>query len=131
MADRLRHRADRLKSQTYALYIVAGDPRTPLAAKVIAGAVVAYAVSPIDLIPDFIPVLGYLDDLVVLPFGVWLAFRLVPHDLLAEARAHADSVVDGDLPTPRGAMAAIVILWLLGAIVLLAVVYRLLVRPEA
>jgi len=67
--NRLKQQARRLKEQTYALYFVARDPRTPWFAKLLAGAVVAYALSPIDLIPDFIPVLGYLDDLVLLPLG--------------------------------------------------------------
>ncbi|WP_372706567.1 YkvA family protein [Brevundimonas sp.] len=66
-----------------ALWIAARDPRTPLAAKIIAGAVAAYALSPIDLIPDFIPVLGYLDDLLIVPLGIWIAVRLIPATLLA------------------------------------------------
>jgi uncharacterized membrane protein YkvA (DUF1232 family) len=80
---------DTLKSNVYALYLAARDPRVPLPAKIVIGAVVAYALSPIDLIPDFIPVIGYLDDLVLLPMGIWLAQRLVPKDVWRECQAVA------------------------------------------
>ena len=85
-------RARRLKREVYALGFAVRDPRVPWYAKAAAACVVAYALSPIDLIPDFIPVLGYLDDLVLLPLGVWLAIRLVPADVLSECRARADGV---------------------------------------
>jgi uncharacterized membrane protein YkvA (DUF1232 family) len=78
-----------LKRDVVALWLAARDPRTPLAAKLLAGLVAAYALSPIDLIPDFIPVLGYLDDLLLLPVGIWLAVRLIPAELIAEFRAAA------------------------------------------
>lgn len=69
--------------------LAARDPRTPLAAKVLAALVVAYAASPIDLIPDFIPVLGYLDDLILVPLGIWLVLRLIPEAVMIDARARA------------------------------------------
>ena len=72
-----------------ALWLAARDRRTPLGAKLLAGAVAAYALSPIDLIPDFIPVLGYLDDLLLVPAGIWLAVRMTPPELLAEFRTAA------------------------------------------
>ncbi|MGE5517797.1 MAG: YkvA family protein [Bacteroidota bacterium] len=72
-----------------AVAIAARDPRTPWPAKLLAALVVAYALSPIDLIPDFIPVLGYLDDLIVVPLGIWLVLRLIPDDVMADARAKA------------------------------------------
>ena len=84
-----------LTRDVVALWIAARDPRTPLMAKLVAGAVAAYALSPIDLIPDFIPILGYLDDLLLVPAGIWLAVRLVPRALLAEFRAAAEQ---GDRP---------------------------------
>jgi len=86
---RFRDRIGALLREVRVLYYVARDPRTPWYAKALAGAVVAYALSPIDLIPDFIPVLGYLDDAVLVPLGIWLAFRLVPAEVLAEARTRA------------------------------------------
>ena len=92
-----------------ALWIAARDPRTPLLAKLLAGFVAAYALSPIDLIPDFIPVLGYLDDLLIVPAGIWLAVRQVPPALMAEFREQADSRAR---PRSRVAAAVIIALWL-------------------
>jgi uncharacterized membrane protein YkvA (DUF1232 family) len=85
-----RQQARRLKREVYALYYAYKHPRVPWYAKVVAACVVAYAFSPIDLIPDPIPVLGYLDDLVLLPIGVALVLRLIPADVLAECRRHAE-----------------------------------------
>jgi uncharacterized membrane protein YkvA (DUF1232 family) len=87
--ERLKTWARALKRDVVALWLAARDPRTPLAAKLLAGVVAAYALSPIDLIPDFIPVLGYLDDLLLVPAGIWLVVRLIPAELLAELRASA------------------------------------------
>ena len=87
--DRLKHWARSIKADVIALWIAARDKRTPWHAKAVAAAVAAYALSPIDLIPDFIPVLGYLDDLVIVPLGIMLAVRLIPVDLMAEFRAEA------------------------------------------
>ena len=82
-------RAQLLKRDAIALYIAARDPRTPIAPKLLALAIVAYAVSPIDLIPDFIPVLGYLDELILLPIAVSFAIRMIPEAVMVEARAKA------------------------------------------
>ena len=92
MLKRLRRWARSLKAETMVLYFAVRDPRTPLAARLVAAAVVAYALSPIDLIPDFIPVLGLLDDALILPLGIALALRLVPAPVLADARAKAQAV---------------------------------------
>ena len=104
--------AGRLQRDAVALWLAARDPRTPWSAKVLAGFVAAYALSPIDLVPDFIPVLGYLDDLLIVPAGIWLAVRLVPPALMAEFREKAESRAK-----PRGYVGAavIIILWLLAA----------------
>jgi uncharacterized membrane protein YkvA (DUF1232 family) len=126
--DGLKEQARRLKAQTYVLYLVARDPRTPWLAKLLAAGVVAYALSPVDLIPDFIPVLGYLDDLVLLPLGVWLAIRLVPAAVIDDARQRAASEVDGELPASRGAVVAVLVVWLLLAALAVAFVYRLVGR---
>jgi len=99
---RLKERARRLKADTYTLYLAARDPRTPLLAKVIAAGVVAYAFSPIDLIPDFIPIVGYLDDLVLVPLGIAVAIKLVPPAVLAESREQAATAIGGDKPVSRG-----------------------------
>ena len=99
-----------VKRDVVALHLAARDPRVPWCAKAVALAVAAYAVSPIDLIPDFIPVLGYLDELVILPLGIMLAVRLVPPEVMAEHRAAASSVARR--PASHVAAAAIVGVWI-------------------
>src|SRR5512146_1107990 len=89
MLAELKSRARALKTETHALYLAARDPRTPWFAKGLILLVVAYALSPIDLIPDFVPVLGYLDDLVIVPGGIALALKLIPHEVMEEARQQA------------------------------------------
>jgi uncharacterized membrane protein YkvA (DUF1232 family) len=84
-----RARVAALRDETFALYLASRDPRTPWYAKLLVAAIVAYALSPIDLIPDFIPVLGQLDDLILLPLGIALAIRLVPATVIEEGRAEA------------------------------------------
>ncbi len=96
-----------------ALWIAARDPRTPMAARLVAAAVAAYALSPVDLIPDFVPVLGYLDDLLIVPLGIIWAVRLVPPVLMAEFRAKA-SIREGR-PISRAGLAVIVSLWVAAA----------------
>lgn len=116
---RLRRWARALKRDVLALYRAARDPRVPWPAKAVAGLVAAYALSPIDLIPDFVPVLGYLDDLLIVPAGIWLAIRLVPPELLAEHRAAAEASMAGGRPVSRAAAAVIVAIWLVAALALL------------
>ena len=109
----LKSRARTLKSDTFALYFVARDPRTPWYARAVAGAVVAYALSPFDLIPDFIPVIGYLDDLVVVPLGVGLALRLVPPEVMRDCRARAEAAAAR--PISRVGAAFMIAMWLIVA----------------
>ncbi|MBV9077052.1 MAG: DUF1232 domain-containing protein [Methylobacteriaceae bacterium] len=109
--------ARRLKRDVVALWLAARDPRVPWYAKAVCAGVAAYALSPIDLIPDVIPVLGLLDDLVFVPLGILLAIRLVPPPLMAEFRAEAER--RAERPTSRAAAAAIVGLWLATAAVLI------------
>lgn len=90
LLEKLKSRASALKKEITALYYVYRNPRLPLLPKIIIVITVAYALSPIDLIPDFIPVLGYLDDLIILPALVTLAIKLIPADLMAEARVRAE-----------------------------------------
>ena len=106
----LRSWARTLKRDVIALWIAARDRRTPWRARLLAGAVAAYALSPIDLIPDAIPVFGLLDDLLIVPAGIWLALRWVPPALMAEYRAAAER---RDRPSSRIAAVAIVLLWLM------------------
>jgi uncharacterized membrane protein YkvA (DUF1232 family) len=115
MLARLRSRASALKADTYALYLACRDPRVPWVAKALAAVTVAYALSPIDLIPDFIPVLGHLDDLVLVPLGLALAIRLIPPSVLAEHRAEAARRFAEGGPRSRLGAALVVSLWILAA----------------
>jgi uncharacterized membrane protein YkvA (DUF1232 family) len=108
----LRQRARALKAETYVLYLAARHPGTPWYAKLLVAGIVAYAISPIDLIPDFIPVLGLLDDLLLIPLGIALAIRLVPPVVLAECRARAQ---ERRKLVSRVAGVVIVGIWLTGA----------------
>src|SRR5215468_911132 len=108
----LHQRARQLKAETWALALAVRDPRTPWSAKLLVAGIVAYACSPIDLIPDFVPVLGYLDDLVLLPLGIALAMRLVPPTVLVECRARAQETLKNGKPISWVAGAMIVVLWL-------------------
>ncbi len=87
--DRLRERARQLQQEVVALYFASLDPRTPRSARLLVAAIVAYALSPIDLIPDFIPVVGYLDDLILLPAAIVLAIRLIPDEVMESGRERA------------------------------------------
>lgn len=122
MLDRLKLWAARLKRNLVALWLAARDPRTPFAAKAVAALVAAYALSPIDLIPDFVPVLGYVDDLIIVPLGVAVAIRLIPPALLAELRETASR--QAQRPTSRLGAALIAALWIAGAGLLGLLVWR-------
>ena len=113
MIERLRQWARALKRNVAVLSLAARDPAVPLAAKLLAGAVAAYALSPIDLIPDFIPVLGLLDDVLLVPAGIWLVLRMIPPEVLAQLRIRAEA--QADLPRSRVAALVIVGLWVLSA----------------
>jgi uncharacterized membrane protein YkvA (DUF1232 family) len=115
LLEEFKRRARLLKEETYGLYLAARDPRTPWYAKLLVAGIVAYALSPIDLVPDFIPVLGYLDDLVLLPLGIFLALKLIPPQVMAECRARAQTAMRNGKPASRAAAAAIIIIWLVAA----------------
>jgi uncharacterized membrane protein YkvA (DUF1232 family) len=114
---RIKRWAGAIETDVVALYLAARDPRVPWPAKLVAAIVAAYALSPIDLIPDFIPILGYLDDLIIVPLGILLAIRLVPPALMEEFRAEARVRVER--PISRVGALAVVLLWLLAAAFLL------------
>ena len=113
--ERLRGWVGQITRDVHALYLAAGDPRVPLYAKVAAIAVAAYAFSPIDLVPDFIPILGYVDDLLIVPLGILLAVKLVPADLMLEFR-NAAATADGERALGKWGATIVVILWLAGVI---------------
>jgi uncharacterized membrane protein YkvA (DUF1232 family) len=125
----LQQRARRLKAETYALYLAARDPRTPWYAKLLVAAIVAYALSPIDLIPDFVPLLGYLDDLILIPLGIALAIRLVPGTVLDDCRTRARDAMQAGQPGSRTAAAVIVGIWVVLAALCVLLGYSALIRP--
>jgi uncharacterized membrane protein YkvA (DUF1232 family) len=123
MFDTWKQWARQLKRESYALYLACRDPRVPWFAKLFAGCVVAYAFSPIDLIPDFVPIAGYLDDLVIIPLGMLAARKMIPPLVLAECRTRAQEIVDRKKPTNWLAALVIVAIWVsLAAIALMLLV---------
>lgn len=116
--QRIKHWAKALKRQVMVLWFSCRHPSTPVLAKVLAIVVVAYALSPIDLIPDFIPVLGFLDDVILLPLGIWLVMRLMPTNVLAECRQQAADHERNRTPRPKSLLAGalIVVIWLVVAV---------------
>ncbi|MGQ3054981.1 MAG: YkvA family protein [Roseateles sp.] len=117
LSERLRNWARRLKRDGVTLWFAGRHPSTPWHAKALGAFVVAYALSPIDLIPDFIPVLGYVDDVLLLPGLIWLTIRLIPTSVLAECRAQADAWLrsSGSRPTSRWGTALVVAVWIAAA----------------
>ncbi len=123
--ERWKQRARQLKMEVYALYLAYKDPRVPWYARIFAACVVGYAFSPIDLIPDFVPVLGYLDDLILVPLGAALALRMMPAEVLAECRLRAQEVMQQGKPLNRTAAIVVVVIWLILAALAIALVVRL------
>ncbi len=122
MIETWKRWAQTIKRDIHALYLASRDPRVPWYAKAVAVAVAAYAASPIDLIPDFIPVLGYLDDLIVVPLGIALVIKLTPPEIMAEHRAGA--MAAQDRPTSKTAAAVIIAIWVLAIGLIVWVAYR-------
>ena len=122
MIARLKSRARSLKREAYALYTATRDPRVPWYAKALLGLVVAYTFSPIDLIPDFIPVLGYLDDLVVIPSLIALALRMIPPEVTSDARRQAEALLQQGKPISRAGAIMVVAIWL---VIIIAVVWSI------
>lgn len=112
MVQHWRRHAQHLKGLVFSLYFAYRDPRTPWYARVVAACVVGYAFSPIDLIPDPIPVLGYLDDLILIPLGVALAVRLIPADVWTDAQAQSTAALRENRPINRVAAAIVVAIWI-------------------
>ncbi|HEX7791626.1 MAG TPA: YkvA family protein [Afipia sp.] len=121
MIENLKDWARALKRDIHAVYLASRDPRVPWYAKALAVAVAGYALSPIDLIPDFIPVLGYLDDIILVPLGVLLVVKLIPPQIMAEHRASAAAQ---DRPVSRIAAFAIVCVWIMSAALAGWIAYR-------
>lgn len=119
-----KERARRLRVELYTLYLAYRDPRTPWYAKAWAAVVIGYACSPLDLIPDFIPLLGYLDDVVLIPLGIALGLKLIPPAVLATSRAAAETGLQESQPVSWLAGVVVVSLWLLVAALIVRAVWR-------
>src|SRR3712207_6792329 len=119
-----RRRARQLSAQTYALYLAYRHPRTPWYAKVFAALIVGYVFSPIDPIPDFIPGVGLLDEMVVVPIGVLIAAKMIPPDVFEECKEKAREVAEGERPVSRVAAVVIVAVWLLCVVLAVFVALR-------
>ena len=119
-----KRRAQQLKTEVYALYLAYKDPRTPWYARVFAAVVVGYAFSPIDLIPDPIPILGYLDDLLLIPLGAFLAVKMIPAQVLVESREKAKQIMAQGKPVNKVAAVVIVLIWIGLAVLAGVIVYR-------
>lgn len=115
MMERLKAWARAIKRDVVALWLAARDARVPWHAKAVAAAVAAYALSPIDLIPDFIPVIGYLDDLLIVPLGIMLAVALIPEPIMADLRVQA---IEHSKPQSKAGLAAIIMIWIAGGVLM-------------
>ncbi len=119
-----KQRARQLSAQTYALYLAYRHPRTPWYAKVFAALIVGYVFSPIDPIPDFLPGVGLLDEMVVVPIGILITAKMIPRDILEECREKAREVAEGEKPVSRVAAVVVVAIWLLcGALAVFLALY--------
>ena len=122
--NRMAGRLEVLRQETLALYYAYRDPRVSWGARAVAALVVAYALSPVDLIPDFVPLLGYLDDLVLVPLGIWLVLRMIPPEVMADARARAITGLEAGSPTMRAGVAIVIAIWLLALALTAWIVWR-------
>lgn len=124
----LKQQARKLKKETYAIYLACKDPRVPWYARLLAGCVVAYAFSPIDLIPDFIPIIGYLDDLIIVPLLILLVLKMIPPAVLNECREKAEAAISQEKPTSKIAAVIIVSIWIVSGILIIIWMARILKR---
>ena len=121
-----KEKARALKRETYAVYLACRDPRVPWYGRLLAACIVGYAFSPIDLIPDFVPVLGYLDDLILIPLGIALLLKVIPSEVMAECREKAAVAMVGGKPRNWIAAGIIVAIWILLALASILLIHRLL-----
>ena len=122
--SRWKQWARQIRTETYALYLAYRDPGVPWYAKAFAVCVVAYALSPVDLIPDFIPILGYLDDLILIPLGIIIAVKMIPAPVMAECREKARLTIQQGIPHSRIAAAIIIIIWLITLGIIAIIILR-------
>jgi len=124
MMEKLKRRAQVLKRDAYALTIAVRDPRVPWYARVFLGLVVAHTFSPIDLIPDFVPVLGYLDDLIITPLGIALALKMIPPEAMADARRQSEEWMQQGKPVSRAGAILVISVWLVVLTILVWLIVR-------
>ena len=122
--ERWKDRVKLLRTETYAIYLAYKDPRVPWYSKVFIALIIGYAFSPIDLIPDFIPVLGYLDDLILVPIGIVIALKMIPDEVMQECKLKASEKFRGEKPTNWVAAIIIISVWLLLAAIFVILVVR-------
>lgn len=122
--EQWKQQAKQLKVEVYALYLAYKDPRAPWYARIFAACVVAYAFSPVDLIPDPIPIFGYLDDLILIPLGIKAALAMIPAEVMAESREKAREFINQDKPVNWIAAAVIIAIWLSLAVILVIFMMR-------
>ncbi|MHA1973269.1 MAG: YkvA family protein [Candidatus Hodarchaeales archaeon] len=128
MLEYLKNKTKKLKSDTYTLYFIYKHSRVSWWKKVFLGMVIGYAFSPIDLIPDFIPILGYLDDLILVPIGIWLAIKLIPSEIVEECRSLSREKEITEIPVGKKTSLIIVIIWVVGLILLVFWILNILKR---
>ncbi|SKA77978.1 Uncharacterized membrane protein YkvA, DUF1232 family [Caloramator quimbayensis] len=119
---KIKQKIEEIKKQTYVLYLACKKKETPVISKIFAIIVVSYALSPIDLIPDFIPVLGYLDDLLIIPLGIIIAMKLIPIEIIKECEIKADEKLKSDIPEAKIAGRIIISLWIL---IIIFILYKI------
>ncbi|MFX1251760.1 MAG: YkvA family protein [Promethearchaeota archaeon] len=119
MLEEFKNKVKELKRETYALYLAYKDIRVSRWSRFFLAIVVGYAFCPIDLIPDFIPILGYLDDLILVPLGIYIALKLIPSDIMEECRKRAEEESERDIPIGKKAVIIIVLLWIIGVIIII------------
>jgi len=118
MFEGLKNKSKNLKRETYTIYLVYKDSRVSWWKKLFLGIVIGYAFSPIDLIPDFIPILGYLDDLVLVPIGIWVAIKLVPTEIVEECRKLSQEREMEGIPVGKKTAFLIVLIWVVGLVMI-------------
>ncbi|MFX0062201.1 MAG: YkvA family protein [Candidatus Hermodarchaeota archaeon] len=117
MLEGFKNKVKDLKRESYALYLAYRDRRVPRWSRFFLAIVIGYAFCPIDLIPDFIPILGYLDDLVLVPLGIYIALKLIPSEIMEECRNRAEEESERDIPLGKKVAIIILLLWIIGIII--------------
>jgi len=122
--EKIKQRVKQLRNETYTLYIACKDPRVPLHVKILISLIVGYVFSPIDLIPDFIPILGQVDDLILIPLGIAIVRKMIPQAILDECRLKSKEILDQEKPKNWTTSIIVTLIWLLIILVIVIVIIR-------